>query len=187
LWQTPAHWNPATIELHFDLFYHRQKMAYPEFKEFGKFRALKLLEPHLELSYLIGHLAFQHTFLKLFWSLDIERLYRYEADKIDSNKMVKIADDLGLFRSHQMVFYMLLNFFKTPLRQDLCEAFALSKPAIWKLFFTKQFLLRGRQFGVQYYVIKHATKDSLTMALSYDLLWLRHQLKKYLRSFLAIF
>ncbi len=187
LWFTPPHWPCATIELHFDLFYHRKQMNIPGVRRFAEFQNIKLLEENVEMSYLIGHLAFQHTFLKLFWLVDVDRLYRIESDQIECAKMLSIAHKWGLFRAHQMVFYVLLTFFKTPLRQDLCEAFQLSKPALWKLFLTKKFLLRGRQSGVSYYLLKHMTKDSLLTALVYDLRWIRHMIKKNLATFFSAF
>lgn len=120
----------------------------------------------VELVYLCGHLAHQHSFLKVFWLLDIYFL-SLRNPHLWNPKTMSIARQLRLENAVKSVAHCLHNMFSLSLPMvDLQPSFLL------KTFLTWESLLDLHQKRFLYLGIKHLTKDSLLEAAYYDMEWL---------------
>jgi hypothetical protein len=157
----------VNIELHTNLFYHTQYNENWNFVN-SKIKNFKKLLHEDCIIHLCGHLAFQHTFQKLHWLFDIHFYVEKFGDQIDW-KLLKIkSEKLKLSRSVNMCLWLNLKYFKS-------TKYNLSlKKEWWQLILTKDFLLNPEKNKIQYFIIKHATKDRLLDAFYYDLTWFWH-------------
>ncbi|WP_127714123.1 nucleotidyltransferase family protein [Halobacteriovorax sp. HLS] len=155
------------VEVHTKLLYHH---------DFQKWNRVKLDEYYDTLSdedhflYLCSHLAFSHTFLKLFWLFDIYFLH-IENTKLNYSNLYSRAKELKVVNSLKMVSYCLNKFFKTQINFQFSTI-------IYSYLFTHITLWKVHQSGLRYFLIKHLSKDSLFLSLKYDLFWALNKLKE---------
>lgn len=169
------------LEVHTRYFYHlSMDISWETTKKEEK--NLGYLACEYQLIYLVGHLAFQHSFLKLFWLVDVEHFILKNRDNIDWNKLYYLANKLKFKNSLKMALWALKKFFNLDLPQEVIQHYKLNRPYIWKLFLTKNFLWSARQFGLRYYMIKHLTYDSIWQSLIYDYLWCKRKISLYKKA-----
>lgn len=156
------------IEVHTQLFYHfplQELSITPSPLDGYNQLSLEFLFVHLA-----GHLAFQHNFLKLYWLLDIYYLYQNYFSDIDWSEVFRLSKELQLQRSIIQVLWVLKRYFS-------CQVpFYLPVRSIESTLIDYDLLINESQEGLNYFLLKHFTKDSLCLALKYDLLWIKDKL-----------
>ena len=158
------------IELHTKLFYHLKDEAWSLVPSpVPHFTQLSLEDT---LIHLCGHLAFQHTFHKLYWLFDIYFYTEKYQSQIDWDLVIQKSKVLHLANSVQMCLWCLHKYFK--LSTELIDKFNLNDSFWWKQFLTVEFLISPEDKKLNYFLIKHATKDHFTEAIWYDLMWFWH-------------
>lgn len=139
------------IELHTRLFYHSQFTA---FKTLSSAYHFRVLAPEELYVHLVGHLAFQHTFLKLHWLIDIILLKQKVL--LNRERVDFLLRELQLQRSEKLV-----DEFSHLLLGERAESFLINL----------DFLFEPDQHKLQYYLIKQLTKDSWLTSMDYNLHW----------------
>lgn len=123
------------------------------------------LNPESQLLHLIGHLAHQHTFIKLFWLIDIDRLLKKREGLFDWTQIASMARQLRLGRALDATLFVLNDLLENP--------YALPPASRrWKYLLDWDLLLSAREKTFSYQLLKHAVKDSWREAIRYDLEWL---------------
>jgi len=165
--------TPLTIEVHEYLFsqFRAEQDFFARAHEFLPYHNIKKLNKEDTVLHLIGHLSYQHTFLKFFWSLDVLLYLQKYAHDIDWKKLSTNAQKLGLWQAHRMTLQCLGTHFDLTLPVAATKYFHLDKKMLTTYLLTPKFLLRKRNWGLRYFTIKHLTKDSLWQAIYYDILW----------------
>ncbi len=158
-----------TLETHNKLFYNQPADFIVPLSEYMN---RTQLSPEIELVYLSAHLVHQHSFLKLFWLLDIYRL-TVKHPEVWSQKTWDLAHQLRVKTSLHAVAHCMNDLFhlqiETP-KQFLPIKYFLN----WK----NLILLNENRW--KYLCIKHTAKDTVTETLSYDLKWLYFLMEKNL-------
>jgi len=168
--------SELVIETHTKLFYHEMENQWsgismePKYKNFLKLRTDEML------IHLVGHLAFQHNFSKLFWFVDIKLFLERNNFDINWQELALKVKEKKLTRSFQITLWLLANYFKMHFPKDATRVFSIEKKFWWKYFITADDLWIGQKFNIKYYFLKHITKDSLLTAFYYDFLWVIHKL-----------
>jgi hypothetical protein len=148
----------VVVELHTRLFYHSEFL---DFKTNTSMSGFQVLQIEDLLVHLTGHLAFQHTFLKLHWLLDIHLLQENCSKDINTDRVTFLVKELKLERSWKMTQAFIAVFFKEERPKNKFE----------QLIYDNNFLLFPERNKLKYYLIKHLTKDSSLTSFSYDLNW----------------
>lgn len=123
--------------------------------------------------YLVYHLSYQHTFLRMNWFVDVA-LFLQRFPHIGLGIL-----ELAQVRGHSRAFRLTFQF--------LSRLFNVHGPSVPELpissWYPLSFFLDPKAHPVKYYVLKHMTKDGLVEALGYDLRWLlRRARQKFHRS-----
>ncbi|HXH76820.1 MAG TPA: nucleotidyltransferase family protein [Bacteriovoracaceae bacterium] len=160
------------IELHTKLFFHLKNENWP--RDLTSYSHIQKLKSEELFIHLCGHLASQHTFLKLYWMFDIYFYYQKYYVHIDWHGLKKKSIEHDLFRSVQMCLWILKRHFNVKLERDNENLFSLNKKHWWERFLTMSFLMYPLSNKLNYFIIKHATKDRFISALRYDLTWFFH-------------
>jgi hypothetical protein len=160
------------IELHTKLFFHLDNENW-QLTNTHFLNITKLKNEDLYI-HLCGHLASQHTFLKLYWLFDIYFYHQKYSDQMDWKYLKLKSSEHGLNRSVQMCLWILTQYFDLRLEQNVAELFEINKKAWWKKFLTMDYLIDPLARKINYILLKHATKDRLISALRYDLTWFFH-------------
>lgn len=155
----------VNIEVHTKLFYHTHNEYWN--LEDSSIPYFKKLSREDFLIHLVGHLAFQHTFQKLYWMFDIHLYLEKYHSKIDWKLVFEKSKQLKLERALLMCLWVNRKYFNTKMNVTI-------KRKWWTYFLTENFLISPEKNKAQYILIKHATKDHLIEALYYDLTWLWH-------------
>ena len=161
-----------TIETHTKLYYHVEN-------DISSFQLKK--REHLILSFedqiihLITHLSFQHTFLKLYWLFDIYFFIKKYNALIDWNLVERKIKNLKIENSFFIVTYLLETQF------NLIPLLNKKPKLIWRFIFTQKLLFSSNRRTIRYFIAKHLTKDSLWLAIKYDLSLIKLAVKKVLR------
>ena len=154
------------IELHTQLFYHAQIPLQFVSSSMEGFRQLDKVDMVLHLA---GHLAFQHTFLKLYWLFD---LYFY---------LKKYGDELNwdylIIRSRKLKIEQSLLSVLNVLEKEFDLIFPVMKKKNWSVL-KSSFLLRPQQSKMHYFLLKHRLKDHWLEAFRYDYGWIVFQIKQ---------
>lgn len=167
------------IELHTKLFFNSKKENWNT--SLTPFKNILKLNLEDLFIHLCGHLAFQHTFIKLYWLYDIYFLYQEKKHEIDWAKVQTKSRALHLHRSVQMCLWLIKKHFDAPFSQELCEQFFLDKKFVWQFFLSVSFLKNPYNNKFFYYYLKHATKDHFLESCFYDLSWFYHyKIQKFL-------
>lgn len=168
----------VNLEIHTRLFYHLDEKN--DQWNTGPSRLPGLLQLKREdlFVHLAGHLAFQHTFSRLNWTLDLFYFYQKWGDRLNWQHVYRIAQEKKLVRSVQMALWILQTHFSVSLSAEVSRLFDVQKNSWWKKWLTMNFLLFPQKYFIKYVLIKHATKDSFSEALKYDLHWFYRMIKK---------
>lgn len=121
------------------------------------------------LIYMCAHLAFSHSFLKLYWLFDIYLIALRE--NLTYEKLKKRAMELRVLNSLKMCFFCLNKFF-------FIEKVLTPSSKIYDRLFTLEFLWSAKQSGLSYFLIKHLSKDSLLMSFKYDVFWFLNKISQ---------
>lgn len=167
-----------TVEIHTRLFWHIDSPFENRLRPSQQINGYYVLAPELQLVHLCGHLGFQHTFLKLFWFIDIcEYLKKYRAE-IDWQNLWQLSLNYKLFKSVYMPLYLCHKMRLINLRRALNIApkkYFLSLTILEKLL-TPEFLLKPKSKYWRYLLVKNLIKDSFLDNISYNKHWLLHKI-----------
>lgn len=152
-----------TLEFHTRLFWHcdvetHRCVAHPNYNHF------KILSPEDQLLHLCGHLAFQHTFIKLFWLLDIQKFLKSYEDRMDWNLFWTRCEEFSLLESSQICLFLAGR------EEALRNPRSLRHRVLRKLC-NSDFLIRPRSKPWKYFIIKALVKDRMQQSLIYAILW----------------
>lgn len=157
------------IEVHTKLLYHHDFQVWNRVELDEYFDTLSREDHFL---YLCSHLAFSHTFLKLFWLFDIYLLH-CENKNLNYLNLLPRAKELKVINSLRMVSFCLNRFFLTKIEYSFTDF-------LYDKLFTHKVLWKVRQTGLKYFLIKHLSKDSLLLSFKYDFFWALSKLKERL-------
>jgi len=158
----------VTVETHSQLFYNQPADFKPPTVQEGD---LTILAPDIEIVYLSAHLVHQHTFLKLFWLLDLQRLTRANPAAWSSEVWTQ-AERLKVRTSARAVALSLKNLFGHDIQTP--RGFL---PLRWCLNWPTLVLLNESRW--KYLFMKHAAKDSWRESLAYDWRWLYFRMENH--------
>ena len=153
------------IELHTKLLYHQD---YDTWNTIELNKYYDTLDTQDHVIYMCAHLAFAHSFLKLYWLFDIF-LTLEENKSINYDVLKSRAKDLKVHNSLRMCFWVLGNFFDSRFSvgvRSFLYSKILNETTLWKV----------KQTGISYFLIKHLSKDSLFLSFKYDFLWALNKL-----------
>jgi len=125
------------------------------------------------LVHLMGHLAYQHTFLKLTWLLDIfYYLERYE-NQLNWELINKKIKHLNHKSSSWASLWCMEKYFGLHFLQKINSAnqIGLLKKFLITMSLSKKLLWYPEKNRFKYYLLKHLLKDSLLESLRYDYYW----------------
>lgn len=178
-WRKMAGEIEINLEIHTRLFYNLENDLW----ETGPspVQGLSQLKREDLFVHLAGHLAFQHTFSRLNWTLDLFYFYQKWSDKIDWQVVRQKAREKRLMRSVQMTLWILQTHFSLPVGTEVKRLFALDKKSWWKNWLSFHFLLYPQKNLFHFLIVKHATKDTFTEALRYDCYWMTGRMARMLR------
>jgi len=163
----------VNLELHTELFYHLNHFKWETQKsQIEGFEELTVTNLFLHLC---GHLVFQHTFMRLNWLYDLYFLFEKEKHNINWVHLYEQAHKAKLFRSVQMVLWILKSFFNVQMTDTALTLFNLQGKHNWQSMLTSDFLLHPNEKTLRFIAMKHLTKDSLQDAAQYDLLWMKQK------------
>lgn len=158
------------VELHSQLFFLENKSItwLTTTKDFT------ILSPTDHLTHLIGHFSYQHTFLKLFWLMDIDRWIRRKGTEIDWYRVLEVSGKLRMKKATNATLWMTHTFLGTPIPKSILRPLSL----IQRIFLTENFLWH-KKFNLTYYLIKYDLKDSAKDTFEYITLWIIHKFKQF--------
>lgn len=160
------------VELHTSLFYHCENPDW-ETESFTRDPYLILKKEHLFL-FQCTHLGFQHSFLKLFWVLDIHYLL-IQSKGLDESAVLIMAKKYKVYNSLVFTLHILNKFFSTPMGEPFKAAIAKVSP-VKKRIFSQDFLIEPKKSMSHYLLVKHLCKGSFKENLAYNLGWLKDKL-----------
>lgn len=160
------------IEIHTKLFFHLESENW-QLSPTTFSNLFKLSSEDLYI-HLCGHLASQHTFLKLYWLFDIYFYHQKHSPDMDWAKLKAKSIELGLYRSVQMCIWILRKHFGLEIEKKIVTLFEIDNNKWWHSLLTIDFLIEPYSKKISYFLIKHATKDQINSALRYDLTWFYH-------------
>jgi hypothetical protein len=164
------------FELHRKMFYSESRGSQVQWRTEplcdGMPVSLRKLAREQMLAHLMGHLAYEHTFLKLSWLLDIDRYVRKHGASLDWERVQALCSWLRQSRSAFSVLWAAKRYLGTPVQWN-----GAGRLPDWLLesLLTEEFLWAPTEHRARYYVVKHLVKDDWREALTYDLLWLRRR------------
>lgn len=160
-----------TLEVHTRLLYNEPDSFSWVLQSTAHGTTLSLTDQIIYLSY---HLAHQHTFLKLFWLMDIVRLTQH-CPALWTKDLFQRAQQLGCYQAVLAVAYVINSFFN--LKIDLPSSdLRFSHRLSW------DFLVEPMGNKWRYYTLKHMIKDSLKDSLAYDIGWLQNKWHQFVDS-----
>ncbi|MCJ8277404.1 MAG: nucleotidyltransferase family protein [Bdellovibrionales bacterium] len=165
--------SSIVVEVHTQLFWHKALESEVDLKE-SQVKGFKLLSPENQLIHLCGHLAFQHTYLKLFWLMDIFKFVEQSKDKIDWKLFWQQAQASRLYKS---CYFTLFLCQKLGLNIQPIVYMAPKKSRISMFVLKKlvdfQFLYDPRRYPVRFVLVKNLIKDSFFDNIRYWYAWMR--------------
>lgn len=166
-WTKTIYGVEVNIELHTRLFYHVSDLKWSTIP--SKIVPLRLLCVEDMFLHLIGHCAFQHNFLKLYWLFDI--YFFQKENQIDWVKLIEKAEKMKIKSSTLATIWTLNKFFATNIDSDYEPSEKIMK------IITSDYLINPNQGGRDYYKLKHYLKDSFFESLRYDLFWFLQRIR----------
>lgn len=159
------------IEVHLRLFWHSE-MVDIETKPSSTLKNFYVLKHEELLLNLCGHLAFQHSFIKLFWLFDIEYYVKRYKGEIQWSRLWELAQQNSLVVSCAICLWIVdpQLFAQNPVKFS-------SRWQRWQFqmlqsLVNEKFLLHPTGSPIQYLLVKNLTKDYLFLNLSYWKNWL---------------
>jgi hypothetical protein len=166
-WTRTVNGVEVNIELHTRLFYHSADLQWRT--QPSHIEPLRILDVDHQITHLIGHCAFQHNFLKLYWLIDIF-LY-LKSHNVNWEAVHQHSKDLKIENSFIATVWVLNHYFD-------CEIKIPKKPSLlMRKLLSMDLLLNPNQIGKDYFLLKHILKDSILESLQYDLGWSLVKLK----------
>ena len=164
------------IEVHTQLFWHT-RLDWEDSIKPSLTNGFYVLSPENQLVHLCGHLAFQHTFLKLFWLVDIYKFVEKNQSSINWGEFWDVAIRHGLYKSCYSALFLCqklgLNlqpiFFRAPKKSKLSLFFL-------KKLLSLRFLNNPRQFPFRYFAVKWLIKDSVLDSAKYIFYWIKNKI-----------
>ena len=155
----------VNIELHSKLLFHHD---YDKLNKVTLNEFYDTLSPEDHFIYLSAHLAFSHTFLKLFWSFDLFYLIE-ENSHLSYCSLKNRARELNVLNSLKMSFWVLNKYFSRSIESS-------GKSRLYDFIFTNEIVLKVKQTGFRYFLLKHLSKDSFYLSFKYDVFWALNKL-----------
>ena len=157
----------VTLEIHTKLFWHVKNRDRPTSLS-PTFASYSVLSKEEQLLHLCGHLAFQHTFIKLFWLFDIQYFLKKHGENINWDYFWIIAREDKLLNSCLICLWLA--------NKDSSLPFAKLSPSklvhyFLKKLISKSFLIAPRKHPVRYFLIKFFLKDNLLDNFRYLTSW----------------
>lgn len=159
------------VELHSSLLYHTKEPRW-ETRPFPITPYDQLTNEGLVI-YQCVHLAFQHTFLKLFWLIDIH-LILCASTQLDEDLILQLSKKYKVYNSVVMTLFLLKNYFDTPMGIAFEEAIKNLSP-LRKSLLNINFLLDPKKNYLKYLAVKHSCKDSLKESMAYNMGWFKNR------------
>lgn len=153
------------IELHSKLLFHHDYDKWNKVRLHEFYDTLSIEDHYL---YLCAHLAFSHSFLKLFWSFDLFFLIQ-EHKELSFDKLKSRAKELNILNSLKMSFWVLNRFFNNSIPSS-------GESRIYDFIFSNEVIWKVRQSGFRYFLLKHLSKDSFYLSIKYDVFWALNKL-----------
>lgn len=165
----------VVIELHSRLFWSEKKEHIWKTAPFINDHFLKLSSSDM-LVHLMGHLAYQHSFLKIHWLLDIYLFVKKHESSIDWGTVQELSEQLGHRYSTESVQMALLQCFDLKTPQLWAKPLDRTRDRVFKMILNWDFLSEPYKNKWMYYTLKHATMSSWPEAIEYDIKWLWNRL-----------
>lgn len=160
------------VEIHTSLFYHTQD---PKWETLPHTLApYSTLAPEHFLIFQCAHLGFQHSFLKIFWILDIH-YWLSQNKELNESEILKQAREFRVYNSLVFTLYILDKYFSTPLGPLFSRAIKKISP-VKKKIFSLEFIIEPKRSMPHYLIVKHLCKDSLKEGLQYNFGWIKNKL-----------
>lgn len=165
------------IEVHFKLFWHCDKTGL-QTRPSATIAKFSILQHEEMLMHLCGHLAFQHSFIKLFWLLDIDYYVKRYRDQINGSRFWKLAKENSLLLSCAICICLVnpAMFNSSDPRSCMSRVQRLQFYCLQKIVNTK-FLLHPLAHPLRYILVKNLTKDHMTANLTYWKNWIVQKLR----------
>lgn len=142
-----------TIEIHTKLFWHYDQDCFLQ-RPALQYSWYTVLSPEAQLIHLCGHLGFQHTFIKLFWLLDIKQYVLKYGEQINWPDFWLLAKKYSLFETCQLCLE------KAGIARELQIKKSL-RHRLLSVLCSSHFLISPRSYPFRYFLIKVFIKDNL--------------------------
>jgi len=179
LFKKNLHGVPVTVEVHTQLFWHSQ-LNWQSHLIPAQVKGFSRLSNEAQLLHLCGHYGFQHTFIKLFWLVDIFRFLQKYESKIHWPLFWNLALSQRLYRSSYGIFSIIDELSQsdnqegTGYSDSAPAAFLWSRQWVNRLA-TPKFLSNPRRYLVRYFLLKTILKDSIVLNGVYWRDWIHHK------------
>lgn len=162
-----------SIEIHTQLFWHTSLQS-AENSDTSQVVGFRQLSKENQLIHLCGHIAFQHSYSKLFWLMDIFKYVERYKDKMNWQEFWANAEKAGLYKS---CFFTLFLCQKLGLNIQTVLYKAKKKKRL-SIYLLKQlvdfsYLYNPQKFIIRSLLIKTLIKDSLLDNARYAYAWLK--------------
>lgn len=111
--------------------------------------------------FLIYHVSYQHTFIRLNWLVDL--VHYQEKYPQDLNQIMMMARERGHENAFNITFYFLQIFFNFKVNHQKFP---------FQDCFDQNFLVNPYEKKILYFLLKHLTKKSFKDSIQYNLKWL---------------
>lgn len=146
------------VELHTRIFYHVKTDSLKIQPSLHGYNILKIEDL---LLHLVGHLGFQHTFLKLHWLLDIQLLLNQYGETLDWKRFEALLEDYQLKNSWKFTCLFLNLVFHDIKPQSFLLNYLVSS----------KFILFPEKEKFRYYILKNLLKDKFSTSYTYTFWW----------------
>lgn len=162
-----------SIEIHTQLFWHASLNLKEDPKE-ASVKGFYQLSPENQLIHLCGHLAFQHSYSKLFWLMDIFKFVDRYKTKLNWDLIWEQAAKANLYKS---CFFTLFLCQKLGLNIQTIVYKAAKKKKM-SIFLLKKivdfsYLYDPQKFYMRSFAVKVLIKDSIFDNIRYAWAWLK--------------
>ncbi len=169
----------VTIEIHTQLFWHTSLAIQNEIEP-AAVEGFFQLSKENQLIHLCGHLAFQHSYSKLFWLMDIFKYVDRFREKIDWNLFWEQAEKANLYKS---CYFTLFLCQKLGLNIQTILYRAKKKKRVTIYFLKKlvdySYLYNPQKHPVRSQFVKFLIKDSILDNFRYAYAWLKTFRKRH--------
>ncbi len=162
-----------SIEIHTQLFWHTS-LNIKDNSERASVEGFYQLSRENQLIHLCGHLAFQHSFSKLFWLMDIFKYVDRFKQKLDWNLFWEQAEKANLYKSCYFTLFLCQKL-GLNIQTVLYRAKKKKKVSIYllKKLVNFSYLYNPEKFGLRTWLVKFLIKDSILDNIRYGYAWLK--------------